>query len=1171
MTKNKNYVTIKIYVDNFAYLSRFYHLSIIFQSSMFKKISIGLTTFITIVLVASSFFGGNLLQKLGTAQLVKACTAGETLEGDNCTFIKTSTPKYESGCITSYSLMDAICVQANNKTCADFKNSLPAENGLCKVDPESVLIYEIVDFDGRHCNGSDYNLKKYNVGLPRNSQDGIIVCANSFNTTSGKQNFRFYPKSITNTKNIETVVVGQETPTCPAGYVEMATNKCSRPAVAQTCSEGGEVFDGSKCNVCPAGQYCPNNGIISKTMTVCANGGTLTIGVCTAPIKYTVTTYTDGCGTGFVKMDQSCAIIENRTHDTGCSYFYASSNSNKVAILGSDGLCSTGGSVDFNTVDIYKVADLQCNGTGTAYYNYNVSYDPTVCGNDYATVGKAGFKWLPTTFSKITAIQKLPSQSMICPVGWSDNGGNICKQNPITQEFRDPVNCPINTYCIAGSNQPTPCPAGTISPANSKVVTDCTPIPCTNGAINPPVCVTCPINQDFVLTNGSTTGNASGTCQNKCVSGVTRDGIGNCVNCSNGAINPTAGCNTCATGYSLVNGNCIVIIKPSSSSSSSISSVISSIASSSSSSSVNYCPTMSPNCVCPTGQEVYVPLGANGFAGVKYCRVVTNSSSSSSSVSSTISSTINSSSSTNCPTGIIKDLNGKCSICENKFLNPDTGCNICNGNYKITNGKCISQCIDYCDDYCLVYNTIKNGKCIGLCITNKCFDSCPTGQEVYIKLGTTESSSIKYCREITNSSSSSSSVSSNSSSAVTGCERGYTNFPACNQCQADKEVITLNGIQNCVYRCQGTQIRDTAGNCGFGSSSILSSSISSATSSQVNSSSSLSSAKNSSSLISSVVSSNSSLVSSSAISSTNSSVSSSSVSSLISSNSSAISSISSSSSATSSTVSSSSNSSSSATNTIPTFNVTGNIGGVFPNINITNISQIINNNTLASITFTKIDNTTITINGSIINNIFVPNTGSAIPTGIITNANINLIVVVTGYNNINGIGNFTNISPVITPNTNPTQVITINNKNNIPVTNPIAPIVNPIINLFNNIVNTITNNNTNTQTNSNGVTTTQTSTAQTNNNTTITTTPATNYDSITKTVTTTTTTNTVSNTPKPTEIIAIASNITPTTQATTVRTGAFNPFIIITILSSIVVIAFVYFNRRNKKLHKITK
>ena len=1041
---------------------------------MFKKISIGLATFIAIVLVASSFFGNNLLQKMGEAQLVKACTAGETLEGDNCVFVKTSVPKYESGCATGYSLMDAICVQATAKTCADFKNSLPAENGLCKIDPEAVLIYEIVDFDGRHCNGSDYNLKKYNVGLPRNSQDGVVVCANSFNVTSGKQNFRFYPKSITNTKNIETVVVGQETPTCPAGYTEIATNKCSRPAVAQTCSQGGEVFDGSKCNTCPAGQYCPNNGIISKTMTVCGGGGTLVGGVCTAPIKYAVTTYTDGCGTGFVKMDQSCAIIENRTHDTGCSYFYASSTTLKTAVLGSDGLCSTGGSTDFNTVDIYKVADLQCNGAGTAYYNYNVSYDPTVCGNDYATVGKAGFKWLPTTFSKITAIQKLPSQSMICPVSWTDNGGNSCKQNPITQEFRDPVNCPVNTYCIAGSNQPTPCPAGTISPANSKVVTDCTPIPCTNGAINPPTCVTCPTNQDFVLTNGSLSGNANGVCKDKCVSGVTRDGIGNCINCSNGAINPTAGCNTCATGYSFVNGNCIVIITPSSSSSSSSSSAISSTISSVALSSV---------------------------------------SSSSSMISSAISSTVSS--------------------------------------------------------------------------TNVCLEIYPAPAS---------------CISSSSSNISSSNSSAVISSAVTGCDRGYTNFPACNQCQADKEVITLNGTKSCVYRCQGTQTRDALGNCGFGSSSIVSSSISSATSSQVNSSSSLSSAQNSSSLISSLVSSNSSLVSSLGISSTNSSVSSSlvssivssskssssissississsnssSVSSLSSSNSSAISSISSSSSAISSsstsTTNSSSVSSSSATTTVPTFNVTGNVGGVFPNINITNISQIIPNNTPASITFTRINGTTVVITGQIINNIFVPNTGSAIPTGIITNANINLVIVVTGYNNINGTGNFTNIPPAINPNTNPTEVIIINNRNNLPANNPIAPIVNPIINFFNNIVNTITNNNGNSNSTTTTNTTTTSSNARVNSSTsntiantinnTVATTPT--VAIVPTTTTTTVTTNTISNT-----ISNTATKPAEEVKVVTVRSGAFNPFVIVSILASILGISIVYFNRRNRKLHK---
>jgi hypothetical protein len=749
---------------------------------MFKKISLYFSAFALMVIVVSSLFGTNLLEKLASAQLVRACTAGETLSGDNCTFTKVAVPKYQTGCVAGYELMDAICVQATNKTCADFKNALPAESGLCKVDANAVLVYEIVDFDGRHCNGSAYNLKRYNVGLPQNSQNGVVICGNSFNTTSGKENFRFYPKVITGTKNIETIKTGEEFPACPSNYTEAPNNQCSRPAVAQTCSQGGEVFDGSKCNVCPAGQYCPNNGIVSKTMTVCANGGTLTGSDCVAPIKYNVTTYTDGCSTGFTRMDQSCAIIENRTHDTGCSYFYTSNNKLQTAVLGSDGLCSTGGSVDFNTTDIYKVADLQCNGDGTAYYNYNVFYDPTVCGNDYTVVGKGGFKWLPTTYSKITALQKLPSQTMVCPPTWVDAGGNNCKQAPITQEYKDPVNCPINTYCPAGSNQPTPCPAGTVSPMNSKVATDCTPIPCTNGAINPPACNTCPANKDFV----------SNVCKDKCPTGVNRDTSGNCTVCVNGAINPSAGCTTCPTGYTMNNGTCTITVVSSSSSS-----VVSSSISSSSNSSAN-------------------------------------------------------------------------------------------------------------------------------------------------------------------------SVSSSSSSTAIGggCERGFTNYPACNQCQADKEVITLNGVQNCVYRCQGTQVRDANGNCGFNSSSV---------SSMTNSSSSVVSSS------SSVVSSSSSMVSSS---STNS-------------------------------------------NTNCTFYVTGNVGGVFPNINLTNCTQNIPNNTPASITFTKTDGSTVVVNGQIINKTFVPNTGSVIPTGIVINSNINLAIVVSGYSNINGTGNFTNNT-----SNNPTQVITINNNSN---------------------------------------------------------------------------------------------------------------------------------------------
>jgi SdrD B-like domain len=502
-------------------------------------------------LVISGLASFNLLPKFATAAIVNACSPSESLEGSNCTFTKISNPQYKTKCAAGYTLMDAVCTKFNLQSCSSFTQGLDAENGFCKLDLSSpVYGTEINDNDGRQCGGVGTNFKRYSVGRPRTDTSGPIVCGNNFSLLD-KSTFRFLPRSITEITNLSSVQTENLFAACPVGYTEASPNKCSRPAVAQKCSQGGETFVNKNCIPCPAGQYCPVNGVISKTVTVCANGGNLGNNQCIAPIKYSIITYTDGCTSEYVNKDKSCAVIENRTHDTGCSYFYTSEFVNVTATLGGDGYCTTSGRSDFDSASITRVSDFNCNGVGTYYYNYNVAYDPLVCGNDYNAVGKTGFKWLPLTFTKITSLQKIPSSSTICPVGWTsfDNSNN-CSQAPIVQEYRQPVDCPVDTYCPGGNVNPIPCPAGSTSPARSTKISDCVIKICTNGAINPPACNQCPAGLQIV----------NNLCQPICPSGVTRDQNNNCTICINGAANPSSGCNACPAGYQFNGSNCIVIV-----------------------------------------------------------------------------------------------------------------------------------------------------------------------------------------------------------------------------------------------------------------------------------------------------------------------------------------------------------------------------------------------------------------------------------------------------------------------------------------------------------------------------------------------------------------------------------------------------------------------------------
>ena len=227
------------------------------------------------------------------------------------------------------------------------------------------------------------------------------------------------------------------------------------------------------CKPCPAGQYCANNTTGATTIKLCINGGNLVGDKCVAQNKTSQTVYTEGCSSEYVKLDQSCAIIEVRTHDLGCTYYYASDNVNVLAVLGEDGTrCSTGGRTDFESTSIVKVSDLQCDGPDSAYYNYNVAYDPLVCGKGNPT-NKSGFRWSQNSFTKITGLQKLGKSTSVCPATWTTLNDTDCYQLVSTQEYKTKTDCPINTYCPEGSTVPTPCPSNTTSPAKSTKPADC--------------------------------------------------------------------------------------------------------------------------------------------------------------------------------------------------------------------------------------------------------------------------------------------------------------------------------------------------------------------------------------------------------------------------------------------------------------------------------------------------------------------------------------------------------------------------------------------------------------------------------------------------------------------------------------------------------------------------
>lgn len=419
----------------------------------------------------------NTTPKTSLAGSVYQCAAGETLSGTNCLSAATSYPIYAEQCDTGYTATDSVCMTFVQKVCTDYPEAVvdTVDPTLCKIgDINKVQFSEITDNDGRQCKGNGYNFKFYNVSLTITSNTGPIVCAGPFSTVSGKANFRFVPRTITSIRNFVTAQTGTSAPVCPTGYT-VAGSQCSIPAKVTSCSSAGEFLETASgtCKPCPANKYCLNATTGETTSQFCPNGGTLTNNLCVAANKVVTTTYTDGCSAAYDRYDKTCAVEEIRTHELRCTYFYASDNVNVLASedltlpAGTLNICSTGGRTDYNTTSITKVSDLECAGPGTGWYNYNVAYDPLVCGNTFNPNDKAAFRWSEKTFLKIVGLQKLGTSTTICPAGWTPvpNSQN-CSQPPIVQRLAIVNDCPAGTFAAAGSTQAANCSTTNVVPTS---------------------------------------------------------------------------------------------------------------------------------------------------------------------------------------------------------------------------------------------------------------------------------------------------------------------------------------------------------------------------------------------------------------------------------------------------------------------------------------------------------------------------------------------------------------------------------------------------------------------------------------------------------------------------------------------------------------------------------
>jgi hypothetical protein len=465
-------------------------------------------------LITSEFMSNSFFRKSSAAPIL-SCSPNETLSGNLCLTSRASNPIFELKCEPGYTAAESACIQSTPKTCADYNNAINAEEGYCKYDP-TITLYDgqILDYDGRICriNGTtEMWFLRYSVTpLADGATSGPIVCANIFMTsivggTLAAPNFRFIPANVTSIHNYVNTQTGSTLSPCPEGYGNYQINQCSRPAVTNGCNAGGEAatISGSiiTCSVCPAGQFCQTTSNISN-QSFCSNGGVLTDipGVNTqrclkAGLKYTYTSYRDGCAVGYVTVGQTCAVKQRRDRDIDtCSYFFASSNVFQLAVETppGSGICSTGGSTDFANNEILKTDDnLTCAGPGSGWYNYNVAFDPLVCGyNTYNPNDKAAFRWSVETYTKITEIQKLPTISTKCPGGWTEVStlSQDCYQDPVNLVIRTGSVCTANFYCPEGTTDPKPCPTNYISEAGSSLLSDCKLRDCTNGATNPPNC-----------------------------------------------------------------------------------------------------------------------------------------------------------------------------------------------------------------------------------------------------------------------------------------------------------------------------------------------------------------------------------------------------------------------------------------------------------------------------------------------------------------------------------------------------------------------------------------------------------------------------------------------------------------------------------------------------------
>ena len=446
---------------------------------------------------------------MASANPVYMCATGETLVGMDCTIPVNTSNTFGTICPTGFTESYAVCLKKTAKACATFNKAEDDGTGMCKIKASVVsqpgntsatgspLFSEITDSDGRYCKapgvGSVFNIKFYKVSANGETNPPTIrVCANIYSAAVGKDQFRFEPFEITEVGNYVTQQTGTTNSPCPSNYTMLNSTTCKRTGIIKACDAMGEYFASStsSCLPCPAGQYCPMpNNNTTNTAIACVNGGTLSTDKtkCTAQNKVAITTYTDGCPAPMRKMDQTCATVENRNHDLACTYYYASSDVNVKAIQANDPatrtqdgntyiMCSTGGLSSFSDTSIVKVSDLQCLGAGSAWYNYNVAYDPLVCGIG-DPLNKTAFRWTALSFEKITPIQKIPGTGNVCPAGWLELDATTCYQAPVTIDYKGAIICPVNTYSMASAGSCTPCPNGGTSAMGSTMLSNCsTPV-----------------------------------------------------------------------------------------------------------------------------------------------------------------------------------------------------------------------------------------------------------------------------------------------------------------------------------------------------------------------------------------------------------------------------------------------------------------------------------------------------------------------------------------------------------------------------------------------------------------------------------------------------------------------------------------------------------------------